>query len=62
MITTQPETRIPIRCDCCGTQIMGYMVGSTVVWYNRHHGQRHTVKVSLPSVAQALDTLNNNKS
>lgn len=39
--------RVPILCDCCGLQVMGYQVGDAVVWYNEHHGKRHTVKVPL---------------
>ena len=45
MVSTE---RTPILCDCCGKQVMGYVLWDGVAWYFQAHGKRHTVKVLFP--------------
>jgi hypothetical protein len=41
------DIRTPLFCDCCGSVVMGHMVGNKIVWYDKRHGEKHVVSVPL---------------
>ena len=44
------EERIPVYCDCHGTEIMGYKVDGNIIWFDERHGERHFKAVNSPSI------------
>jgi anthranilate/para-aminobenzoate synthase component II len=45
--TERRDTRVPIKCDCCGLQVLAHVVGGKLVITDRRHGEKHTVSIAL---------------
>lgn len=46
------EKRAPIYCDCCSTEVMGYLTGDKLTWYDQRRGTRHVVTIYLDKVLE----------
>ncbi len=44
---TQVEKRVPLYCDCCASQVVGYREAGRIVWFINTSKGRHTKVVNV---------------
>ena len=49
------ETREPLRCDCCGKEIMAMIIGNRCVIMKRCHGKEHYCTLTVDMLRELIE-------
>ena len=47
MLTAEAPICMPLRCTCCGTEVLAERVGDQLVISGKRHGREHVLVINL---------------